>query len=99
MAQPEEWAAVTGLAPPIEFDGVVRDGRAEVGPPLGFAVIAVGARVGQDVHAAVADLYRQGVGMSVRGDAEKPVRTAVEAAPNLRRLLPARAKHGRSGVG
>src|SRR5215475_2257030 len=34
MAQPEERAAVAGLVPPVEFDRVMRDRRAEVRTPF-----------------------------------------------------------------
>ena len=83
---------VAGLVPAGELDRVVRDRRAEVRPPRGLAVVAVGARVGEDVDAAVADLHRQGVGVGVRGDAEEPVRAAVAPAPDLGALLPVRAE-------
>jgi len=47
MIQPQEWAAVAGLATPVELDGIVRDRRPEVRTPFGLAVVTVGARVSQ----------------------------------------------------
>ena len=62
------------------------DRRLEVLPPLRLTVVAVRPRVGENVHAAVADLHRQGVGVCVRGDGQEPVRPAVAAAPYLGRV-------------
>ena len=59
----------------------MRDRRLEVLPPLRLAVVAVSARVGEDVDAAVTHLHRQGVGVGVRGDGQEAVRPAVQAAP------------------
>ena len=99
VPQPEEGTAVAGLALPVELDGVVRDRRPEVRTPRGLTVVAVGARVGEHVDAAVADLHGQRVGVGVRGDAEISVRAAVAAAPDLRGLRSGRAQQGRPGVG
>ena len=62
-------------------------------------MVAVGARIGEDVDAAVADLHGQRVGVGVRGDAEVAVRAAVAAAPDLRGLPRRRAQQGDPGVG
>src|SRR5215510_5021138 len=90
MAQPEERAAIAGLTLPVKLDSVMRDGRAEVGTPFRLTVITVGAGIGEDVHATIAHLHGQSVGMGMRGDTEKSVRASVAAAPDLRRLLSGR---------
>ena len=62
-------------------------------------MVAVRARVGEDVHAAVAHLYRQGVGVGVRGDAEESMRAAVASAPDLGCLPAGRAQQRQASVG
>ena len=96
MTHPHERAALAGLAPAAEFGGVVRDRRPEIGAPRALAVIAVGARISQDVDARVADLDGQGVRVGMRGDAEVSVRAAVAPAPDL--VLPGRAQQRHSRV-
>ena len=51
---------------------VVPERRPEVRPPLGLAVVAVRARVGEHVDPVVPDLHRQRVGVGVRGDGRNP---------------------------
>ena len=66
----------------------MRDGRLEVRPPVRLSVVAVGTRVGEDIHAAVTDFHREGIGVGVRGDGQESVRAAVAAAPYLGRVDP-----------
>ena len=87
-----------GLAPAVELDCVVRDRRAEVRTPRGLAVVAVRTRIGQHVHAAVADLYGKSVGMGMRGDAEVSVRAAITTAPDLRGLATCGTQQGHPGI-
>src|SRR5262249_40181768 len=93
VSQPHEGAAFLTLAACIEFEGVVRDCGSEIGTPLGLTVITVGARICEHLDATASDLNRQSVGMSVCGDAEVAVRTAVAAAPDLRMLPCPRSEH------
>ena len=83
VPRPEERAALGGGVLATELHSVVRECGPEVRAPLAFAVVAVGARVSQDVDSRVPDLDRQRVGVRVRGNAEEPVRAAVAAAPDL----------------
>src|SRR5215472_13041512 len=99
VPQPEKRATLAGLALAVELGRVVRDRRAEIRPPRRLTVIAVGARVGQDIDAAVTDLDGQGVGVGVRGDAQVAVRSAVAPAPDLRFLPRAGPQQGDPGVG
>ena len=75
--------ASCGLVLAVDLDGVVGAGRAEVAPPLGLAVVAVRARVDEELDAVVPHLDRQGVGVAVRRDGEEAVGPAVAAAPDL----------------
>ncbi len=99
VPQPQERAALGGLALAAQLHGVVADGGPEVGPPRGLAVVAVGARVGEYVDAAVPELHRQRVGVRVRGDAEEAVRAAVAPAPDLGGAPGAGPQQGDPGVG
>src|SRR6266851_842993 len=83
MTHPHEGATFAGLVPATEFGGVVRDRRSEIRAPRALAVITVGARISQDVHARVADLDGQSVRVGMRGDAEVAVRATVASAPDL----------------
>ena len=74
VSQPQERSASGRLPLPVDLDRVVPDRRLEVLSPLRLTVVAVRARVGEDVHAAVADLHRQRVGVRVRGDGQEAVR-------------------------
>src|SRR5262249_9395449 len=98
VSQPHEGAAFLRLAACIEFDGVVRDCGSEIRTPLGFTVITVGARICEHVDATASDLDRQRVGMSVCGDAEVAMRTAVAAAPDLGMLPCTRSEHCNPGI-
>ena len=91
-------AALDRLAAPADLDGVVRDRGPEVRPPLRLAVIAVRARIGEDVDAAVPDLDRQRVGVRVRGDGQESVRPAVAATPYLRGVSRVRSEDGYAGI-
>ena len=62
-------------------------------------MVAVGAGVSEHVHTAIAELYRQGVGMGVRGDAEVSVRAAVATAPDLRATVSIRPQQRYPGIG
>ena len=99
VLQPQERATVAGLALPGQLDGIVRDRRPEVRPPGRIAVIAVGARISEDIDAAVPDLDGQRVGVRVRGDAEKSMRTSVAPAPDLRCLSRRGPQNRQAGVG
>src|SRR5262244_2634293 len=99
VPQPEEGAAFAGLAAAVNLDGVMGDRGTEVRTPLGLAVVAVGPRIGENIDAAVANLYGQRVGVGVRGDAEVPVRSPVAAAPDLGLVVSCRAQYGRARVG
>src|SRR5262249_10932825 len=99
VPQPEEGAAFAGLAAAVNLDGVMGDRGTEVRTPLGLAVVAVGPRIGENIDAAVANLYGQRVGVGVRGDAEVTVRSPVAAAPDLGLVVSCRAQYGRARVG
>ena len=77
----------------------MRGGGTEPLPPLRLAVVAVRARVDQDVDAVVPDLERQRVGVGVGGDRQEAVRPAVAAAPDLRAVRRAGAQEDHAGVG
>ena len=47
-------------------------------------MIAVRARVDEELDPSHPDLEREGVGVAVRGDRQEPLRPAVAAAPQLR---------------
>ena len=96
MMGPRERATFAGLAPAAEFGGVVRDRRPEIRAPRGLAVVAVGTRVGQDVHARVPDLDRQGVRVGMPGGARVAARAVVTPAPDL--ILPASPQQRHSCV-
>ena len=96
LAHPHEGAAVAGLVPAAELDGVVCERRSEIRTPLGLAVIAVSTWISEDVHARVANLHRQRVRVGMRGDAEVPVRAPVAPAPDL--IFSVRAQQRRSRV-
>ena len=92
VPQPQERATTDRLPLPVDLHRVVPDRRLKVLPPLRFAVVAVRSRVGEDIHTAIADLYRQRVGVCVRGDGQEAVQPAVTAAPNLRRVSRVRSE-------
>src|ERR1700678_3682297 len=53
VTQPHERAALSSRALGLPLDGVVSDRGTEVGAPVRLAVITVGARIGEDIDAAV----------------------------------------------
>ncbi len=83
VPRPQEGAARHGLVPAARLERVVPERGPEVAPPLGPAVVAVRARVGQHVDPVVPHLHGQRVRVGVRGDRQEAVRTAVAAAPDL----------------
>ena len=83
MAGPEERTSGGGLIRASHFNGVVGQGGAEVGPPSRFAVVTVGARVGQHVRPVVAHFDGERVSVAVGSDRQVPVGTCVAAAPDL----------------
>lgn len=98
MAQPQKRAALAGLVLAGEFDRIVRDRRAEIGAPFGFAVVAVGAGIGQHIDTRVPDLNGQRVGVGVRGDGKEPMGPAVAAAPNLGGVGAGRSKNRNASI-
>src|ERR1700735_933987 len=96
MTCPHERTTFAGLVPACELGSVVRDRPSEVRPPGLLSVVAVRARIGQDVNARVTYLDGQRVCVCMRGDAEVPVRAAVAPAPDL--VLPTRAQQRHSRV-
>ena len=83
VAGPEERTSGDGLIRSGHLDGVVGQGGTEVAAPSRFAVVAVGAGVGEHVRPVVAHLDPERVGVAVGRDRQVPVGTCIAAAPDL----------------
>src|ERR1700733_5633844 len=81
--QPKKRTCMKCLIAPVDLQCVVSQRRAEVVAPMALVVIAVRARVGQDLLPAFTQLDRQRVGMSMRGGGQKPMGPVIQAAPQL----------------
>ena len=95
---PQERPARGGLVDTVQLQRGVAARAAEPRPPLGIAVVAERARVGDHVHAVVAHLDRQRVGVPVGGDRQEPLGPVVAAHPHLGALAGRRAQEHDAGV-
>src|SRR5579875_1746976 len=98
MTRPQERSPGNRLITAADLGGVVRDRRAEIRSPGRLAVITIGTRVGENVHAAVPDLHGERIGVCVRRDAEVPVRPPIASAPYLGKIMAVRAQQRNPGL-